>query len=288
MTAKLALGTVQFGAAYGIKNKTGRIPEKDAADILRRAYSEGIEVLDTSQAYGESEAVLGRIIPPLKVRFKIVSKFIAARSSTPKGVVADSMRRLSADGFYAFLYHRFSDFHDYPEWHTELQEIKAGGSFKKLGFSVYYPRELQSLIDSGVKFDIVQVPYSVFDRRFEQLFPVLKNMGVEIHVRSAFLQGAVFIKPSELPTALVGLKQKLVRLHAVSERSGISVAALCLGFSLLSPGIDQVLIGVDGLADLESNIAAAVGKEGVKKLYDDLCGLREDDETLILPFKWKK
>ena len=285
MITKLALGTVQFGAVYGINNKTGRVPERDADAILRRAYSAGIDTLDTSRAYGESEPVLGRILRP-DAPFKVISKFIAAPGATPQGLLAESRARLKADKLYAFLYHRFSDFRDYPGWYEEFLLLKAGGAVEKTGFSVYYPREARFLLDSGVKFDILQLPYSVFDRRFEPLFPALREAGVEVHVRSVFLQGLAFMKPVELPPGLAGIKGKLERLRAVSQKSGIPASALCLCFGLLNDGVDRVVIGVDGLTDLESSLAGAARKDEVAKVYDELCLLREDDEDLLLPFKW--
>ena len=287
MTNKLALGTVQFGTVYGINNRTGRVPEGETAAILRRAYSAGVDMLDTAQAYGESEAVLGRALQP-DAKFRIVSKFTAGPDLTPKALFAESLARLNARALYAFLSHKFSDLRDYPGWHKELLELKAGGSLEKVGFSVYYPDELRSLLDGGVKFDLVQLPYSVFDRRFEALLPELKKLGVEVHARSVFLQGVAFMKPSELPPGLAGIKEKLERLHAVSEKSGLPVSALCLCFGLLNDGIDRVVVGVDGLADLEGNLAGAARKDEVAKVSEELCLLREDDEEIILPFKWKK
>ncbi len=287
MTTKLALGTVQFGTVYGINNRTGRVPEEETAGILRRAYSAGIDTLDTSQAYGESEAVLGRLLRP-DAPFKVVSKFIAAPGATPRGMLAGSRARLHASRLYAFLYHRFSDLRDYPGWHKELLELKTGGSLEKIGFSVYYPAELRSLLDGGVKFDLVQLPYSVFDRRFEALLPELKKLGVEVHARSAFLQGLAFMDPAALPPGLAGMRPKLERLRGLADKSGLPVSALCLCFGLLNPCIDRVVIGVDGLADLENDLAGAARENEAQKIYDGLCGLREDDEELILPFRWKK
>jgi len=288
MIDKLALGTVQFGTVYGINNKNGQVPEKEVAGILRRAGLAGIDMLDTAQSYGESEAVLGTALQSLNSRFKIVSKFVAGPHLTPRRLFSESLIRLKADRLYAFLYHKFSDFRDYPGWHEELLELKTGGHLEKVGFSVYYPQELQSLLDRGVKFDIVQLPYNVFDRRFEFLFPALRKQNIEVHVRSVFLQGLVFMKSSEIPAALAGIKTKISRLHAVSKKSGVPVSALCLCFGLLNDGIDRVVIGVDGLADLENNLTGLNRRAETEKVCDELCLLREDDEGLILPSKWKK
>ena len=62
MTA-LGLGTAQLGVAYGISNRSGRPSEAEASAILECALEQGIDTIDTAPAYGESEALLGRLLP---------------------------------------------------------------------------------------------------------------------------------------------------------------------------------------------------------------------------------
>ena len=56
---KLGLGTVQFGMAYGVANKTGRVSDKQLQKIMALARRIGIDLFDTAPVYGRSEAVLG-------------------------------------------------------------------------------------------------------------------------------------------------------------------------------------------------------------------------------------
>ena len=53
--ARLGLGTVQFGLDYGVSNRGGRPPEREAAAILARAAAAGVGFIDTAPAYGEAE-----------------------------------------------------------------------------------------------------------------------------------------------------------------------------------------------------------------------------------------
>jgi aryl-alcohol dehydrogenase-like predicted oxidoreductase len=48
---KLVLGTVQFGLPYGINNKTGQPKLSESLEILKEAKRNGIEWLDTAEAY---------------------------------------------------------------------------------------------------------------------------------------------------------------------------------------------------------------------------------------------
>ena len=73
--SRLALGTVQFGLVYGINNPRGKIPEDEAEEILRYAFSGGIDTLDTARAYGASEALLGRILRKTGHPFRSYRRF---------------------------------------------------------------------------------------------------------------------------------------------------------------------------------------------------------------------
>src|ERR1700712_1274210 len=77
--ARLGVGTVQFGQAYGISNARGRVPADDVTAILRRAADAGIGVLDTAANYGKAEAVLGAT-PDLTRPFRIVTKTIGLKN----------------------------------------------------------------------------------------------------------------------------------------------------------------------------------------------------------------
>ena len=58
----------------------------------------------------------------------------------------------------------------------------------KIRFSAYSPEQVDSLLSN---FDLIQVPFNIFDARLTRdgQISTLKNKNVEIHTRSAFLQG---------------------------------------------------------------------------------------------------
>jgi uncharacterized protein len=285
--SKLALGTVQFGLDYGINNSRGRVPKDEVFAILNRARQAGIDTLDTAYGYGESEAVLGEYLRGKNNDHKIISKLPKGKAAELKDVPADSLKRLGISQFYGYLLHDLNSFIADPSLWALLQKLKQEGLAKKIGFSLYYPAEVDQLLEQGIKFDLVQVPYNIFDRRFEDKFAQLKKLGVEVHVRSVFLQGLAFKAPQNLPETLRPLAPRLEKLRALSERSGLSLPELCLGFVLANDSIDKVVVGVDGLDNLNEIINSASGGKLNAQLKSDLAQLREDDEALILPINWK-
>ena len=56
---EICLGTAQFGMNYGITNEFGQISNQEAKNLLLKANNSGIKYLDTAQAYGNAEKIIG-------------------------------------------------------------------------------------------------------------------------------------------------------------------------------------------------------------------------------------
>ena len=286
---KLALGTVQFGLDYGINNARGKVAIAEVSQILTHARDHGIEVLDTAGAYGDAEAVLGAASGKVG-SFKIVSK-IPPGATTPEAVddaVRGSLSRLGAERLYGMLVHDLGAFMgDERNWDV-LRRWREAGKVEKIGVSAYYPREIEVLMARGLDLQLVQAPYSVFDRRFATIFSELQNSGVEVHVRSIFLQGLFFMEPSRLPAHFESVKPAVLRLQALARSIDVPLSALLLSVGLLDPAVDRVVVGVDSLANLRENLAAFGHLQACVQCADELRQLRVDDESIVLPFKWPK
>lgn len=89
MTPQLCLGTAQFGLAYGITNAAGQVQEDAVAPLLLQAQEARIGWLDTAQAYGNAEAVLGRQLPAAH-GFRLISKLPAQPQSEFSAQDADA------------------------------------------------------------------------------------------------------------------------------------------------------------------------------------------------------
>ena len=57
----------------------------------------------------------------------------------------------------------------------------------RIGISVYTPYETNQLLSYGIVPDVLQIPYNIFDRKFDSILPKLKKLEIEIHARSIFL-----------------------------------------------------------------------------------------------------
>jgi aryl-alcohol dehydrogenase-like predicted oxidoreductase len=283
---KIVLGTAQFGMNYGINNVRGKIPRGEAFEILSKAGEMGISALDTAYSYGDSESVIGEYAREYNAKFSIVSKLPKCENQQVAQYFADSCGRLNTDTLYGYLMHDFNNFKsDRPIWDA-LKNIRDKGRIKKAGFSVYLPAELEYLLKENIDFDILQLPYSVFDQRFAQYFRELKTKGVEIQVRSLFLQGLVFKNPENLDSRFRLIKKKLTKLHDLAAESGVPIVHLCMNFALLNDFVDKTVVGVDNISNFLEITDSLRFTDKVKQILPEFESISETDERIILPYNW--
>lgn len=288
-TNRICLGSAQFGLDYGIANTHGRMTDEDIKSVLRYAAAHGVKVLDTAAAYGTSEETIGRSLKHLNRSLDIISKLPSCADGkiNPRETVMRSLKRLGADRIYGYLLHSFDDFRKAEVW-RELSALKSEGIVGKIGFSLYRPEEAEMLLASDAAFDLVQVPYSVFDRRFAKYLPLFKERKVEVYARSIFLQGLAFLDPGRLPAAVSAARAQVGALRKISVREGITLSALCLNFALSNPDINRVIIGVDNPDHLKVNLSDLRFFARTKAVGEDFNAVVIEDEDILLPYRWKK
>jgi aryl-alcohol dehydrogenase-like predicted oxidoreductase len=288
MAHRLALGTAQFGLSYGIANQNGQISPSDAKDILRLARDNGIDTLDTAIAYGSSEECLGNIQTQ---GFKLVTKLpglpkeITDVKSWVNELVAASLSRLRVPTLYGILLHFPQDLltEKGKSLYHALQELQTSGLVEKIGISIYSPKELELLIPR-YKFQLIQAPFNLIDRRLSAsgwLYR-LKDADIEIHTRSAFLQGLLLMRKSAIPDKFSPWADIWNKWHNwLSCHQSISAVQACLAFSLTFMEISRCIIGVDNIQHLQQVIDATTDKISL-----DFPDLQCDDEKLIYPKHW--
>ena len=292
---RIAIGTAQFGLDYGITNTRGQVPGDEVELILQTAERYGIDTLDTAAAYGDAESVLGEYKG--LGRFRVVTKISPETAGDVDGDLRRSRDRLRADILDTVLVHDTEMVLAHPEIWRALATRRRAGTVRRIGISVYWPRQWYEFVAmctrDGLSLpEMIQLPMSVFDQRFVPILTHLKSRSVEIHVRSVYLQGAVFFNSSSISPGLAALSAKIEALQEIEDWYSVSRAAVCIAFALLHPEIDRIVVGIDGLSRLDETIfafreAASLvnsGRLGDGSTFDRL---RVDDESIILPFNWR-
>ncbi len=281
---QLALGTVQFGLAYGVAGPGCPVSPDETRRILARAHDLGIRTLDTAATYGDIEERLAGLCGDYD--FTIVSKIRpvpAALTPAEKRafVVAEAERARMRLGRHlcALLVHRADDLVE-TDGDDVWAALSAWGSDHGItvGASCYDPVMAERL--SALEgFGIAQVPGNALDQRIAQLWP--GRTGFDLHLRSAFLQGLLLLPAASAAKRLPQAATALVRWHAFCRDRGLSPIAAALSIVKSFPAVACVVVGVDSLSQLEE-IAAAW--EAAKPLLAP--ELACSDRDVIDPRRW--
>ncbi len=284
---KLALGTVQFGLNYGVSNVTGKVSQTEATALLSYARETGIDTLDTAAAYGDSETVLGLLNVD---GFRVMSKLplqISENTSVGKWVensVRESLLRLRQDTLYGLLLHRPSQLSGFSgdALYDSLLRLKCRGLISKIGVSIYDPTELDGLL-KNFDLDLVQAPFSVVDRRLitSGWMGRLAARGIEVHVRSIFLQGLLLLTKRDRPHRFDQWESLWRRWHGWLEESKTNAVDACVRYALSHPGIAKVIVGVESRNQLQE-IVTAVSKGPIEVPKS----LMSDSKALLNPAVW--
>ncbi|NLD95021.1 MAG: aldo/keto reductase [Fibrobacter sp.] len=288
---KLGLGTVQFGLDYGISNTSGKTSLEEVRKILSLAKKSGIRLLDTAAAYGESESILGNTIESAS-DFRIVTKVKGNHdvqsNDTSISIVQQSLDKLRVTSLYGCLFHSVDDLlnKDGESYYKKVHKLKEDGIIQKIGVSIYNSKEIDSLL-SNFDFDIVQIPINIFDQRLIQSghLSLLKKRNIEIHARSIFLQGLMFLDASKLDTFFNTAKPSIIRLNEHAALNNLTISQIALGFVKNLSEIDTMLMGVNTVEQLTRNINDY--NYSIDNCFD-YSAFAISEESILNPSKWPK
>ncbi|KAJ1724234.1 hypothetical protein LPJ53_001509 [Coemansia erecta] len=265
--SKVALGCGVFSGAYG------PVEQSDVLATVRKALSSGINMVDTSPYYGNSEDRLGQALKDLADEFPRSSYYICTKLGrygyrktdfdySAKRVydsINESMRRLNTSYLDIVLCHdvEFVDtLQVVNETLPSLFELKRAGVVRRVGVSGY---PLETLLEiaqiqhkRGRPLDIC-LSYCNFNlhcQLLEEYVPKLRAAGVATIISASPLSMGLLnqdVTPEWHP-AKAELKAAVAQCSAVVRQSletgvSISLAEMAEHFSFSCPGADVHLVG---------------------------------------------
>jgi len=241
------------------------ISEPQAQLILDAVLDSGITFIDTSNDYGRSEELIGRLIPHRRGDYALATK--VGCSMVPAGDhdetphewtrehvlwnIEDSLAKLQTERVDLLQLHNptVADVEN-GRLVEVLREIKTAGKARWIGISTVAPH-LGKFLDWGV-FDTVQVPYSALERTHEQLLERAHAAGVGTIVRGGVAKGEPGVGRGPIDRWQAWERAGLDELRAEGE----SRTTWMLRFTLSHPGVDTVIVGTMDPAHLADNLRA--------------------------------
>ena len=194
----IGLGCMSFSPTYG------GFEGVDPADVIRRAIDLGATLLDTADAYGPSEQVVGDAIAGrrdevvLATKFGIVSPPGAGRPAvvdgTPEYVRSaceESLRRLGVDHVDLYYQHRADPDVPIEETVGAMAELVAEGKVRHLGLS---EASVDTIRRAAAVHPItaLQSEWSLWSRDIEdQIVPACRELGIGIVAFSPLGRGVL-------------------------------------------------------------------------------------------------
>jgi len=289
-TTKIGLGTVQWGVNYGIANREGMPASKEVGRIMSAARAQGVTVVDTASLYGAAEEVLGQ---QELSEFRVVTKtprysrdlITASDADDLVKVFKRSLDRLRVPSVYGLLAHHANDLFSRGGENLidAMWRLKRSGYVRRIGVSVYDGRQVDALLKRFTP-DIVQLPVNVLDQRLicDGTLPKLQALGVEVHARSAFLQGLLLMPPNELPEYFMPWRKQLENWNAACVDQGILPLHAALSFVCDIAAVNCCVIGVQTKIQFD---------ECVRDLdmlpRFDATGMASSDPARLNPSNWR-
>lgn len=298
---ELCLGTVQFGMDYGIRGQKQPSVEQ-AVQMLDYATQNGINNIDTANAYGTAEDVVGEFLKKKTIPREdlyIISKFRPNLLDEAdenqyydimKANLENTLSRLHTDYLDSYLLHSARYVWDDAIIDT-LNRMKKEGYVKHVGVSVYETDEAKKCIERP-NVDFMQLPYSIFDQRMKTdgVFELAKKAEypTQIHSRSAFIQGLILMKEDEVPDFLAKAKPIVRKIDELCGQYEISRIELALNYVKRQNSISHLVFGVDNLEQLKENIRLfehTLSEQVIDEISKEFVDI---DADIVMPSLWKK
>ena len=291
LVSELCLGTMTFGGK-GYWQAIGQLPQPEVNLLVKTAFDEGINFIDTANAYSEglSETLLGTAIKDLGINTQQVVVATKLRIRMGLGAnqvglsrlhiadsVDDSLQRLKLSHIDLLYIHGVDPLTPLEETMRGLEDVVRSGKVRYLGIS-NHPAWMVVKANSyaekmgWTKFCASQNFYAISSRDVErEIEPMAISEGLGLMpwspLAGGFLSGK-YTRHNEkagdsrrdsfdFPPINKEKAYDIIDVMAeIGLEHGASVAQVALAWLLKKPHVTSVIIGAKKLEQLQDNIAA--------------------------------
>jgi aryl-alcohol dehydrogenase-like predicted oxidoreductase len=272
-----ALGALMFATQVGN-------PDPDVSiRVINRALDAGINFIDTADAYGDSEEVVGRALRGRRDNVVLATKFGRPTGDDPNQqgssrrwimtAVENSLRRLQTDHIDLYQIHRPDPTTPIEETLSALNDLLHSGKVRAIGTSGMPVSDLvaaQWIAQRAglTRFHTEQPAYSLLNRGIErELLPAAQHYGLGTLVWGPLAQGLLTGRvrkggSNELSRARffkhltderrLDVVEQLIPLAA---EAGLPMTHMAMAFTITHPGVTSALLGARTEPQLDDLLA---------------------------------
>jgi aryl-alcohol dehydrogenase (NADP+) len=298
------LGALMFATQIG-----NRDPE-DSIRIIHKALDAGINLVDTADAYGDSEEVVGRALKGRRDNVVLTTKVSRPMGTDPNQqgasrrwiitAVENSLRRLQTDHIDVYQIHCPDPDTDIEETLSALTDLVRSGKIRAFGTSnmpasnlveAHWAAERRGL----ERFRTEQSPYSILNRGIERgVLPVAQHYGMGVLAWGPLGQGMLTgrvrrgqennVTRAKIFAAFHDERRldAVEQLIPLAAEAGLSMPHLAMAFAISHPGVTSALLGARTMEQLDHLLAGldVVLSDEVLDRIDDIVPPGADIGTL--------
>jgi aryl-alcohol dehydrogenase-like predicted oxidoreductase len=294
LTARLCLGTAQFGMDYGVANRRGMPSDEEVRSIVSSAFEGGVRWVETAPTYGEAERRLGSALRELGVadEMHVVGKLGPAAGTLDRAQIRSAfdqtLDRLGVSSLAVLLLHRSESVEGWEKGLGEfVEDALASGTIGRFGISIDDPRELRHAAGRP-SITAFQCPLNALDRRFAD--PSLFADGSRLFLRSVYLQGLLLLDQNDIQRKLSLAEGPIAQLRRFVTEAGVDWKTFLLGYSLSTHPDGIVVVGVESADQIRENLVLISGalEDRIVRAVAEWNRLdRPVPESVIDPAHWR-
>jgi aryl-alcohol dehydrogenase-like predicted oxidoreductase len=263
--------------AMELRESRPSFDRRAAQQLLRTVLDSGINFIDTSPDYGDSEAIIGETLQTLRDRFFLASKCGCPINSASmdrrlhnfsraniRAGVEQSLRRLRTDYLDLVQIHLSPSREELEQNDSvaELDALRREGKIRFIGMSGTLP-DLLDHIAMGC-FDVFQLPYAVIEPSHDEAMQRAAQADAGIIVRGSVWRAIPHVQIDTIERLrrivgqILGRRQHLWQAANIDElRGGMPVMEFMLRFTLSHPAQSTTIVGTINPQHLADNVRAA-------------------------------
>ena len=271
------LGALMFATQVGNSD-----PE-DSIRVIHKALDAGINLIDTADAYGDSEEIVGRALKGRREHVVLTTKVGRPMGADPNQrgasrrwimtAIENSLRRLQTDHIDVYQIQRPDPDTDIEETLSAMTDLVRSGKVRAIGTSTMPASDIveaQWVAERrGLeRFRTEQPPYSILNRSIErEVLPVAQRYGMGVLVWGPLGQGMLTgrvrrgqdteVRRAKMHKAFSDDRRldAVEQLIPLAREAGLSMTHLAMAFAIAHPGVTSALLGARTMEQLDDLLA---------------------------------
>lgn len=309
----VGLGCMGFSHAYGAPTD-----KREAIEAIQSAYEMGYTFFDTAEVYGseedphQNEELVGEALKKVRNQVQIVTKFGIhfgkssqtvnhplipdSRPEVIRSSVEGSLKRLQTDHIDLYFQHRMDPAVEPEEVAGVMSDLIKEGKVLHWGISEVNEEYLRRA-HAVCPVTAVENRYSMMARHYEELFPVLEELGVGLvafspmangFLTGKYQKGVQFDKKYDYRSSMpqfredaIEKNQKLLELiRTMAQKKNATPAQISMAWMLCKKSWIVPIPGTRKIERMKENMGAAdikLSANDVKRLDSALDNMEMSD-----------